>query len=94
MRELAVIALSLANDKVPNVRLNVGRVLESAIHVFEEDALTFIKEVLTEQLGSEKERPGGGDRDVLFFASRCIRKTRVILEEEVTFPSSEELLPI
>lgn len=93
MRELAVIALSLANDKVPNVRLNVGRVLEAAIHVFEEDALSFIKEVLTQQLGSEKERPGGGDRDVLFFASRCIRKTQVILEE-VTFSPVEDLTPL
>merc|ERR1711865_1160428 len=49
MRELAVIALSMANDKVPNVRLNVGRILESAIYVFEEDALAFIKEVLNQQ---------------------------------------------
>lgn len=80
MREVAVIALSLANDKVPNVRLNVGRVLESVIHVFEEDALGFVKEVLTQQLASERERPGGGDRDVLFFASRCIQKAQMILE--------------
>ena len=94
MRELAVISLSLANDKVPNVRLNVGRVLESAIHVFEEDALSFIKEVLHQQLVTEKDRSGGGDRDVLFFASRCIRKIGVILEE-VPFPNpTDELIPI
>lgn len=80
MRELAVIALSLAKDKVPNVRLNVGRVLESVIHVFEEDALGFVREVLMQQLAAEKERPGGGDRDVLFFATRCIQKARMILE--------------
>lgn len=93
MRELAVIALSMSKDKVPNVRLNVGRVLESAIHVFEDDALGFIKEVLMQQLAAEKERDGGGDRDVLFFASRCIQKARVILEE-VSFPSTAELLII
>ncbi|CAB9516819.1 protein phosphatase 2, regulatory subunit A, beta [Seminavis robusta] len=92
MREFAVIALSLANDKVPNVRLNVGRALESAIHVFEEDALSFIKEVLLQQLVAEKERPGGGDRDVLFFSTRCIRKACVILEE-VPYPQSDDSTP-
>jgi hypothetical protein len=89
MREFAVIALSLANDKVPNVRLNVGRALESAIHVFEDDALSFIKEVLLQQVNAEKERPGGGDRDVIFFATRCIRKAQVILEE-APFPQSDD----
>jgi hypothetical protein len=93
MRELAGMALSLANDKVPNVRLNVGRVLESAIHVFEHDALSFIKEVLLQQLNTEQDRSGGGDRDVLFFASRCIRKIRVILEEPLP-PPPDELIPI
>ena len=90
MRELAVVALSLANDKVPNVRLNVGRVLEAVIHVFEEETLAFVKEVLLQQLGAEQERPGGGDRDVLFFASRCIHKARVILEE-ISFSAPDEL---
>ena len=101
MRELAAISLSLANDKVPNVRLNVGRVLESAIHGFEEDALSFIKEVLNQQLATEKERPGGGDRDVLFFATRCIRKIAVILEEvPFTHPAvpfthpADEVIPL
>lgn len=82
MRELAVIALSLANDNVPNVRLNVGRVLESCIHVFEEDALSFVREVLVQQLASERDRPGGGDRDVIFFATRCIKKARALLDDE------------
>jgi len=81
VRELAVVALSLANDKVPNVRLNVGRILEAVIHVFEEETLSFVKEVLQQQLNEEQEKPGGGDRDVIFFASRCIHKARVILEE-------------
>ena len=34
MRELAVIALSLTTDRIANVRLNVGHVLESVLHVF------------------------------------------------------------
>lgn len=93
IRELAVVALSLANDNVPNVRLNVGRVLEAVIHVFEEDTLSFVKEVLLQQLGAEQERPGGGDRDVVFFASRCIHKARIILEE-VSFTVSDDLFSI
>lgn len=93
MRELAVVALSLANDKVPNVRLNVGRVIETVIYVLEEETLAFVKEVLLQQLGSEQERPGGGDRDVIYFASRAVHKARVILEE-ISFAATDEILDV
>ena len=76
VRELAAIALSLTNDRIANVRLNVGRSLETVLHVFEDDELLFIQEVLLQQIESEKEREGGGDRDVLFFAQRCMNRAK------------------
>lgn len=91
VRELVVIALSLTNDKVPNIRLNVGRALANVIHVFEEDELSFIKEVLIQQFESEKERENGSDCDVLFFASRCINKAQAILEEGLPHNDSSDM---
>ena len=87
MRELAVIALSLTTDRIANVRLNVGRVLESVLHVYEDDDLSFIKEVLLQQIESEKERKGGGDGDVLFFAQRCVNRAKLILEDRLIHQS-------
>jgi hypothetical protein len=81
MRELAVISLSLAGDRTANVRLNVGRMLEAVIHMFEEDEVTYIKDSLLEQIESERQREGGGDRDVLFFANRCVNRARNLLED-------------
>ena len=51
------------------------------------------KEVLLQQLTSEQERPGGGDRDVIYFASRAVHKARVILEE-VSIAAADQLLDI
>jgi hypothetical protein len=76
VRELAAIALSLTNDRIANVRLNVGRSLETVLHVFEEEEVSFIQEVLTVQLDSERRREGGGDNDVLFFAQRCLQRCK------------------
>jgi len=90
-RELVTIALSLTSDRIANVRLNVGRVLETVIHVFEEQDVEFIKVVLTEQLESEKEREGGGDRDVIYFSNRCIHRAKAVLEERSQVPSREEI---
>jgi hypothetical protein len=81
MRELAVISLSLASDRIANVRLNVGRMLELVIHMFEEDEVAYIKEALQQQIESERQREGGGDRDVLFFANRCVNRARLLLED-------------
>jgi PDZ domain len=81
IRELLTIALSLATDCIANVRLNVGRTLELVIHVFEEQELCLVKEVLTQQLAKENERGDGGDVDVLYFANRCLRRTEYIIGE-------------
>jgi hypothetical protein len=91
MRELATIALSLTGDKIVNVRLNVGRILETVLHVFEENDISFIKEALVEQIEAEKAREGGGDRDVIFFANRCVNRAQNLLEER-TVPRSDSLL--
>jgi hypothetical protein len=82
MRELTVISLSLATDRIANVRLTVGRVLEAVIHIFEDDDVSYIIDVLLEQIESEKGREGGGDGDVLFFATRCVNRGRLMLEDQ------------
>ena len=79
IKELASIALSLTQDRIANVRLSVGRVLMEVLHVFEDEDLSFIKEVLSEQLNSEHER--GGDRDVMFFARKCVERADGLLDE-------------
>lgn len=90
-RELVTIALSLTSDRIANVRLNVGRVLETVIHVFEEQEVEFIKVVLLEQIESEKEREGGGDVDVLFFSNRCVNRAKAVLDERAQGPAREEV---
>jgi HEAT repeat protein len=80
-RELVTIALSLTTDRIANVRLNVGRVLETILHVFDDKDVAFIKEVVLEQLSTEKAREGGGDPDVIYFANRCILRASTLLED-------------
>jgi hypothetical protein len=81
-RELVNIALSLDSDRIANVRLNVGRILESCMHVFEERDILHIIGTLTKQIENEKCREGGGDVDVMYFASRCIKRAEAIIEEQ------------
>ena len=50
-------------------------------YVFEDDEISFIKEVLLQQLVSEREQQDGGDRDVLFFAERCVNRAKQLHEE-------------
>ncbi|KAL3918480.1 MAG: hypothetical protein SGILL_004214 [Bacillariaceae sp.] len=76
LRELLKLTLSLADDKIANVRLNVGRVLCSVIHVFAEDECRVIKYAMLQQLKKEKTVEGRQDRDVNYFASRCLEKVR------------------
>jgi HEAT repeat protein len=86
MRELASIALSLTTDRIANVRLNVGRSLEPVLHVFEDDDIGFIQQVLLQQMDQERhdaEVVGPGDRDVLFFANSCVQKAKQILDDRV-----------
>jgi hypothetical protein len=81
--ELVAIALSLATDRIANVRLNVGRTLELAIHIFDEQEIILVQNGLNAQVIAESERHGGGDIDVLFFANRCLRQIETILKERV-----------
>jgi hypothetical protein len=81
MRDLVAIALSLSNDRIANVRLNVGRVLESVLHVFEEQDISFIKEVLAQQVDAESEKEGGGDRDVIYFATLCLNRAKALVND-------------
>ena len=90
-RELVTIALSLTTDSIANVRLNVGRILETVIHVFEEQDIEFIKVVLLEQIESEKEKEGGGDRDVVYFSNRCVHRAQVVLNERAQGPTRYEV---
>lgn len=78
MRDLVAIALSLTNDRIANVRLNVGRVLETVLHVFEEQEILFIKEVLANQIDVESDMEGGGDRDVIYFATLCLNRAKAL----------------
>jgi PDZ domain len=81
--ELVSIALSLATDRIANVRLNVGRTLESVAHIFDEQEIIIIKNGLHAQIQFEMERHGGGDIDVIFFANRCLRQIDFIMKERV-----------
>lgn len=81
--ELVSIALSLATDRIANVRLNVGRTLESVVHIFTEREIITVKDGLHAQFQREIERQGGGDVDVMFFANRCLRQIDIILKERV-----------
>ena len=66
------IASSLIDDKVANVRLNVGRVFGSIMYLLERSDLDYVVDTLTKQLDLESKREGGADRDVLFFAQQAI----------------------
>jgi PDZ domain len=88
VRELLVLTLSLSADPIANVRLNVSRTLEAIAHVCDDDDISFIQEGLTQQTDQERIRADctstGGDRDVLYFASRCQYRIRMILDDRIT----------
>ena len=74
LKAILDIAGSLSEDRVVNVRLNVGRVFASIGHhpVLEEDELNFIVDVVEKQLSVEQSKEKGGDRDVVYFAKQAI----------------------
>ena len=80
IRVVLEIAASLFNDKVVNVRLNVGRVFRDVAHVLDDRNLTFTIELLSKQIDIERKREKGGDRDVLFFAEKAILRCRHFLK--------------
>lgn len=89
LRELLKLTLSLADDRIANVRLNVGRVLGSVIHVFGEDECRVIKYALLQQLKKEKTVDGRQDRDVDYYATKCLDKLRNRMHPEVDASETE-----
>ena len=79
MNELISIALSLCGDRIANVRLNVGRVLETVLHMLGTDELTVVAQAVGEQLTNEQ--AGGRARDVMFFATKCSSRAKQLLDE-------------
>lgn len=81
------IASTLSNDKIVNVRLNVGRMYGNVLSTLTTDEdLEFIISALENQLEEESSRLNGGDRDVLYFAKKSIglAKERVKYLDEVS----------
>lgn len=76
LRELLKVTLSLAEDRIANVRLNVGKVLGTVIHVFGEEECRVIKYALLQQVKKERASDARRDRDVLYFATKCLEKCR------------------
>ncbi len=67
------LASTLSDDRVVNVRLNVGRTFGNVLSVLnDDDDLEFVISTLEAQIESEKSRDNGGDRDVLYFARKSI----------------------
>ncbi|GFH57318.1 hypothetical protein CTEN210_13794 [Chaetoceros tenuissimus] len=84
-RKTLEVASKLANDKIVNVRLNVGRMFGNILHCLSsDDDLEFIITTLETQI--EFERVNGGDRDVIYFARKSISqaKERISRLDEVS----------
>ena len=82
LRELLKTTLSLATDSIPNVRLNVGRVLCGVIHLFDDEECRVVKYAIKKQLKEEEAREAGVDRDVIYFGNKCLLKVKQKLEHE------------
>ena len=83
--ELLDIAISLSLDAVANVRLNFGRLVFSVISIVDEEEFAALTKALDNQIEVEQARERGGDRDVLFFATRAIMRSRE--KDEISLPS-------
>lgn len=87
LRSILNIAATLTTDNVPNVRLNVGRTFVSIIPLLSHEAieqnhwsdLDYCAAILEKQLEEETARPGGGDRDVIYFARQAISLAEPLL---------------
>lgn len=76
VRTILAVAASLSTDTVPNVRLNVGRVLVATISLLDRSDAEFAASLLEKQINDEKNRDSGCDRDVLYFAQQAITISR------------------
>jgi len=83
LRMIIEVAASLSDDKVVNVRLNVGRVLGDIVgSLTDKNDVRFIAQVLEKQLASEVDRERC-DRDVVYFARRGIAAANRYLNNPV-----------
>ena len=76
IRELLQVAISLSSDRVANVRLNVGRVIGNAIHVFDDADVLLLTKALEQQIEDEEKDTERNDRDVIFFARSAIERAQ------------------
>lgn len=81
-RKVLAVASSLIDDKVANVRLNVGRVFGSIMYLLERSDVDYVVDKLEKQLDLESKREGGADRDVLFYAQQAIVSAQTLLRRE------------
>ena len=72
VRSILSVAESLALDGVPNVRLNVGRVLVVTIGLLDRPNAEFAVSFLEKQIAEERNRETGTDRDVIYFAQQAL----------------------
>ncbi len=91
LRELLKVTLSMAEDKIANVRLNVGKVLGTVIHVFGEEECRVIKYALLQQVKKERSNEARQDRDVLYFATKCLERCRTTKAESSEPKASESV---
>lgn len=83
LRELLKLTLSLADDRIANVRLNVGRVLGMVISVFGEDECRVVKYALLQLLKKENADENRRDKDVEHFATKCLDRVRMKIHADV-----------
>jgi HEAT repeat protein len=76
LRELLKVTLSLADDRIANVRLNVGNVLSGVIHVFGDEECRVVKYAILQQMKKERANNDRQDRDVIYFGNKCLDKCR------------------
>ncbi|CAJ1959593.1 unnamed protein product [Cylindrotheca closterium] len=88
LRELLKVTLSLADDRIANVRLNVGKVLCHVIHVFGEEECRVVKYAILQQMKKERSSSDKQDRDVIYFGNKCLEKCKQKSSEQTA--SDEE----
>jgi len=71
-RKALEMAGDLSDDKIVNVRLNVGRMFGNVINTLSLEDLEYVIIILESQIEEEVTQYNGGDRDVLYFAKRSI----------------------
>ena len=73
---LVQVVLHLVDDPIANIRLNVGRQLETVLTLLEESEITSIIEALQRQ--QESELSTRRDADVIFFCGKCLKKAETV----------------